>query len=115
MKDFGDMDSFSGPGLVLPGQGHWKASTIKTHKWPGHGLAEDACYYQFVEGEYMKADEYDRLMKDPTDFCLRVILPRAAALFEPLKKLPPPASFRWAGWVIVPLFADPDIRRHSRR
>ena len=27
-------------------------------KWPGHGVSSNVSY-QFVEGEYMKADEYD--------------------------------------------------------
>jgi hypothetical protein len=83
MYDFGDMDSFGGPGLVLPAPaleiiGH------KIHKWPGHGVADDVASYQFVEGEYMKADEYDRLIQDPSDFWLRYFMPRQAKAFEPL-------------------------------
>ena len=48
MYDFGDMDSYGAPGLVLPA----KALEIldhKMHKWPGHGLADDVPSYQFVE------------------------------------------------------------------
>ncbi|MBN1177148.1 MAG: hypothetical protein JXA51_05660 [Dehalococcoidales bacterium] len=82
MYDFGDMDSFAGPGLVLPAPaleiiGH------KIHKWPGHGIADDVRSYQFVEGEYMKADEYDALIRDPSDFWLRYFMPRQARAFEP--------------------------------
>jgi hypothetical protein len=82
MYDFGDMDSFRGPGLVLPAPaleiiGH------KIHKWPGHGIADDVRAYQFVEGEYMKADEYDKLIRDPSDFWLRYFMPRQAKAFEP--------------------------------
>jgi hypothetical protein len=85
MYDFGDMDNYGGPALVLPA----KALEIlghKMHKWPGHGLADDVPSYQFVEGEYMKKDEYDHLIQDPTDFWLRVFMPRQADVFAPLAK-----------------------------
>lgn len=110
MKDFGDMDSFSSPSLILPGK-IMEGVDNKTEKWPGHGLAEDACYFQYIEQEYMKANEYDLIMMDPTDYLVRVHLPRTAGLYEPLKKLPPLSSLRGGrvGW--VPLFADPEIRR----
>ncbi|OGO31663.1 MAG: hypothetical protein A2Z29_02070, partial [Chloroflexi bacterium RBG_16_56_11] len=64
----------------------------KTQKWPGHGLPDDARSYQFVEGEYMKADEYDLFMKDPFDFQLRRLLPRTTGIFEPFAGVP---SFTW--------------------
>jgi hypothetical protein len=83
MNDFGDMDTYGGPGLVLPA----KALEImdhKLHKWPGHGIADDVPSYQFVEGEYMKKDEYDHLIQDPADFWLRVFMPRQAGVFKPL-------------------------------
>jgi hypothetical protein len=83
MYDFGDMDNYGGPFLVLPA----KALEIlehKMHKWPGHGLADDVPSYQFVESEYMKKDEYDHLIQDPADFWLRVFMPRQADVFKPL-------------------------------
>jgi hypothetical protein len=45
--------------------------------------------YQFVEGEYMKADEYDDFLFDPTGFILHKYWPRIFGVFEPLKYLPP--------------------------
>jgi uroporphyrinogen-III decarboxylase len=62
----------------------------KLHKWPGHGLPDDAPMYQFVEGVYMKPDEYNDFMENPTEYWLRVFLPRTASSLEPLKDL---ASF----------------------
>lgn len=82
MYDFGDMDSFGGPGLVLPAPA-LKIIGHKIHKWPGDGLADDVRSYQFIEGEYMKADEYDWLIQDPSDFWLRCFMPRQAKAFEP--------------------------------
>ena len=32
--------------------------------------------YQFVEGEYMKLEEYEDFFRDPSDFWLRIYLPR---------------------------------------
>lgn len=55
--------------------------------WAGHGLKENASY-QFLEGEYMKADEYDRLLFDPTDFIIRTYWPRIFGALQPLAQLP---------------------------
>jgi hypothetical protein len=56
-------------------------------KWPGHGVPPHQGY-QFVEEEFMKAEEYDEFLFDPTDFVLRKFLPRAYGSLEPLQKLP---------------------------
>jgi len=44
---------------------------------------------QYVEGEYMRADEYDAYFEDPTDFAIRTYLPRTAGKFAAFRKLPP--------------------------
>ena len=64
----------------------------KQYSWPGHGVPDDG-EFQFIEGEYLKADEYDALMQDPTDFWLRTIVPRVAGALEPFKQLSAP-TFR---------------------
>jgi uroporphyrinogen-III decarboxylase len=56
--------------------------------WPGHGLTSDHSY-QFVEGEYMKSDEYDRFLFDPTDFMLRCYWPRIFGALKEFQKLQP--------------------------
>jgi hypothetical protein len=56
-------------------------------KWPGYGLGPNGTF-QFVEGEYMKAEEYDAFLDDPTDFTLRTFLPRVYAALEGLAELP---------------------------
>ena len=60
----------------------------KQYKWPG-GNQPDDLSFQFVESEYMKADEYDLFLEDPSDFVLRYYLPRTYGLLAPLPKLPP--------------------------
>lgn len=57
-------------------------------KWPGHGLPPNGSF-QFVEQEFMKAEDYDAFLRDPSDWALRTYLPRAFAKLEGLKLLPP--------------------------
>ena len=40
-----EMDSFTGPGLVLPGK-VLEMTDHKLHKWPGHGLPDKISLYQ---------------------------------------------------------------------
>ncbi|MBN2320297.1 MAG: uroporphyrinogen decarboxylase [Acidobacteria bacterium] len=109
MDDFGDMDSFMAPVFTPPGR-ILDALDVKIMKWPGHGFGKDVPMQQIVEGEYMKADEYDRLMMDPTDYNLRVTLPRTAGVFAPFAKMPPLRNlFGAASW--VGLLTNPEIRK----
>ena len=61
---------------------------FKQLKWPGHGVASDVPY-QFVEGEYMKADEYDHFLLDPSDFMIRRYWPRICGSLKGFEKLVP--------------------------
>ncbi len=65
----------------------WEILDFKTYIWPGHGLPVDAEGVQFVEGEYMFADEYDAFLYDPTDYYWRIYLPRILGAVEPLGTL----------------------------
>jgi uroporphyrinogen-III decarboxylase len=93
-------------------QAHWKAMTefapdidrnpygltfigpiletldFKQLKWPGHGVPANISY-QFVEDEYMKADEYEAFLADPTDFIIRRHWPRIFGALKSFEKLPP--------------------------
>jgi len=108
-RDF-QADSFASPGLVYPGRviemiGH------KLHKWPGHGLPDNAPMYQFVEGTYMKPEEYDEFMENPTDFWMRTFLPRTAGALEPFQNLAPfnPVLTNPLAWVMS--FSRPDVQK----
>jgi hypothetical protein len=83
-----EADTFTSPGMVPPGRAAEIIDSLSS-RWPGHGLPDDASMQQFVEGEYMKADEYDVLLKDPSDFCLRYYLPRALGALAPLAGFSP--------------------------
>lgn len=76
-----------------------EALDYKQLKWPGHGLRSDVSY-QYVEGEYMKAEEYDEFLADPSDFMIRTFFPRAYGALEPLKMLAPiPWAHHWSRMV----------------
>jgi uroporphyrinogen-III decarboxylase len=108
IHDF-DMDTYRGPGLVHAAR-VLEILGDKLYKWPGHGLSTDVKGYQFVEGEYMMADEYDALMKDPSDFSFRVLMPRLAGALEPLKKFAPFSSMLGRPTTMVPTFMRPEVQ-----
>lgn len=60
---------------------------FKQLQWPGHGVG-DMQPFQYLDREYMKAEEYDDFLFDPTGFYLHTYLPRVAGAFEGLAKLP---------------------------
>jgi hypothetical protein len=105
-----DGDLYLNPILAYPGRG-FEALGYNLIKWPGHGLTDNQMY-QFVEGEYMKADEYDEFMFDPTDYMLRKYYPRVFGILEPFQALPPMHNGIWLGmlgWTAG--FANPDIAK----
>ncbi len=53
----------------------------RTYKLPGRDLPPTT-QFQFVEKEYMQADEYEILIKDPVDFMLERFLPRVLGEFS---------------------------------
>jgi hypothetical protein len=83
----------------------------KTMRWPGHGLPDDAHSYQYVEGVYMQADEYDLFMKDPFDFQLRRLLPRTMGVFEPFKDVPSFASYQGLPNRLMAMCLDPKFQK----
>jgi Uroporphyrinogen decarboxylase (URO-D) len=57
-------------------------------RWPGHGLPPNGSF-QFVEGEYMKPEEYGAFLDDPADWAIRKYWPRVFKELEGLALLPP--------------------------
>ena len=83
----------------------------KQTRWPGGTLPPDVTH-QFIEGEYMKEDEYDIFLCDPTDFTLRYYLPRVYGALAPLADLPSIATM--GGYAVtgaVELFLSPEFRQ----
>ena len=99
-------DSLMAPVFAaIPGKAY-ELLDVKILSWPGHGVAKTASF-QYNEREWMRADEYDLLIDDPTDFLLHYYLPRVAGGLEGLAHLAspldmveivggPPWVMRWA-------------------
>jgi len=109
LYEFGDSDMFFGPGMVPPGRA-LEAVDYKLYSWPGHGISGDTTTYQCVEGEYMKADEYDALIKDPSNFWLRIYLPRVFGAFEPLRYIPPFTTIEEIAIMSFVPYGRPDVQ-----
>jgi hypothetical protein len=89
-----------------------EALDSKTSVWPGHGIGVNSSH-QWVEGEYMKAEEYDLYLNDQSDFNMRYLLPRSYGFLEPLTKLPPLESIQ----MMLPfhVLATPEFARMMER
>jgi len=85
-------------------------------QWPGHGVG-DHTPWQYLEAEYMKADEYDALIADPSDYFRRAFLPRVGTAFAPLARLDSFANMMEASMLPVNIlpFADPEVLGGVRR
>lgn len=95
--------------IVAAGAAH-EALDNRQIKWPGHGVPPHRPF-QFVEGEYMKAEEYDEFLDDPSDWTIRRYLPRIYGALEGLGMLPPITSMLagYAGAGITGIMAIPPV------
>lgn len=88
---------------------------FKQLQWPGHGVGEMQPF-QYLDREYMKAEEYDEFLFDPTGFYIHTYLPRVAGAFEGFAKLPDFLGLHYFRLVhgIRP-FALPEVRESFDR
>lgn len=86
---------------------------VKNKLWPGGPLPPDY-ELQFVEGEFMKEDEYDLFLTDPADFMIRRYLPRMYGSLAPLSRLPSLSLMMNGFEGIADLFCDPDFKKLAR-
>jgi len=112
ITDF-EPDMYFNPGHAIhtPGDA-LEAVDCKQIKWPGHGVSPYHTF-QFVEGEYMKADEYDAFLDDPSDYTIRTYLPRVFGTFEPIRTLPPIKAFLlgYFGMPVSSTYASSEVVR----
>jgi hypothetical protein len=63
--------------------------------------------YQFIEGEYMRGDEYDEFIYDPGQFMMNKWIPRSFGNLAGMEQFPAMRGSMWYGWLgTVPPFAD---------
>ena len=81
-------DMFLGSAYAFPAAMFEKMG-YRQLRWPGREIPAHFVY-QFVEKEYIEAEElYDHFLDDPSDFMLRVYLPRVCTKLEPLEMIRP--------------------------
>lgn len=77
-QDFPEFDAFASYHRWGPLE---DAVGFRHYKLPGRDLPPDV-QFQYVEQEWMKADEYDLLINDPVEFLMGRLLPRLFSEFE---------------------------------
>ncbi len=80
------LDAYTGPTSIVPGR-VLDILDLRLYQWPGHGVSRER-EYQFVEEEYMREEEYQALIDDPTGFFLNVYFPRIFGSLKPLEGFP---------------------------
>ena len=112
VDDF-EPDADFGPIFAYPSK-PMETLGVKWFKWAGHGLPDDIMY-QFVEGEYMSADEYDEFIYDPSHFMASKWLPRSFKALEAFENYPAMRRMMWFGWtgLLLP-FAAPEMQEALR-
>jgi len=78
LRDYPDVAAFVAP---LTGPMH-DIIRDKYTRWPGRELSPNAGSFQFIGGEFLKAEEYDAFIDDPVKFMAEVAVPRAHASLE---------------------------------
>ena len=103
-------------GCFVPGPGKlFDILDYKLYAWPSHGVSPNHSY-QCLESEYMKADEYDALIQDPSGYFRSVYLPRIFGALDPLKQLAPLTNIielPFTGGNILP-YGLPDVQEALR-
>jgi uroporphyrinogen-III decarboxylase len=108
------LDNFAVPISLIP-VGVFENLNYKLYSWPGYGLPSNGTVVQFVEGEYMRPDEYDAFIRNPSDFWMRTYLPRAFGAFEPFKRLNPVTDIIEFPTVPFMPLITPDVQKVLRQ
>jgi hypothetical protein len=104
--DFGPIFMYPAKAMQLLG--------LRWFRWAGHGLGDNVMY-QFVEGEYMKGEEYEEFLFDPSHFMASKWLPRSFAGLEGMAGFPPMRAMMWFGWTgLLAGLADPAVQEALR-
>jgi uroporphyrinogen-III decarboxylase len=84
------VDDFRPEYMLMSGAASGKAYDLlgySTYKWPGSSLPDDTPF-QYVEGEYMPAEDYEALTNNPEGYMLRTYLPRVCHNLQGLRLVP---------------------------
>ena len=91
------------------------ALDYKQLQWPGHGVGDNQPY-QYLDREYMKAEEFPDFLRDPTGFYLNSYLPRIFGAFEGFENFPVlPGMFYFRAITGLRPLANPEFRKALQR
>lgn len=92
-----------------------EAVDFKQLRWPGHGVSDNQPY-QYLDREYMKAEEFGDLVRDPTRFYINTYLPRIMGVFEGFDKFPVlPGMYYFRTITGLRPLANPEFRASLKR
>jgi len=106
------------PAILFPGLG--KINDMvgnETMKWAGAADPNfrlgDHQPYQYIEKEWMKAEDYKKLLQDPTGYLLRNVLPRQNAVLTPFGNFPNLSTFvsMFSGIGMSFFFLNKDVKK----
>jgi len=78
LREYRDISIFVG---TLTGPMH-DILRDKYTRWPGRELSPNVGTFQFIGGEFLKPEEYEKFADDPTKFMSEVVVPRAHQSLE---------------------------------
>jgi hypothetical protein len=100
-----------GYGTITSGAGTALDILDSNMNWhPGGKLPPDVPH-QVYEQEFMKADEYDKFLFDPSDYIFRYWLPRVYNSMKPLANLPPLMDMGQNPMFLTALFDSPELKQ----
>ncbi|MCX7912735.1 MAG: hypothetical protein N2506_07255, partial [Dehalococcoidales bacterium] len=111
VKWLNDYDQDSNDAPLLFSARVYELLDYKVIRWPGGGLPDNASMHNFVEKEYMLADEYDLFIKDQFDFALRKFTPRTWGAFEFFADIPPFSSYQGIPQRLMQMCLDPRFQK----
>jgi hypothetical protein len=86
---------------------------VTNRLWPGGPLPPDY-EYQIEETEFLKEEEYDLFLSDPSDFMIRYYWPRMYKSLEPLSKLPPLGTMMNGFEGMITTLATPEFEKAAK-
>ena len=89
-------DAAVSPALYSVPAGALEVLDLRNYSWPGHGVSREFGY-QYHDGEFMFAGEYDELIADPSFFMQRRVLPRVVGAYAGIASLEAPFDMRGIG------------------
>lgn len=106
-----DPDAYAPLFLLTASGPSLEALGYRQLQWPGHGVGEHQPF-QYLDREYMKVEDFDDFLLDPTGFYLHTYLPRIASAFEGFQKLPKfPGLFYFRIITAMRAFANPEVQQ----